>query len=197
MEGSGSSEVSVVTRTTTAVPEGRAGLAYPGIGENEGFQEAVYLCGLRQNTQDRSNMAIQHMGTDGEITLRTTVFSGDACRYQQVGWWVTRSLKPGEFHQYDGVLKALGSPAQGYVKVEKVAGSSPFYAYGVINDNFNSDGSFVFPVTEPSLEKTRGQTLPVIIENTGFTSELTVTNFSDVGHAGEFQLCGRCRRNQR
>jgi len=72
----------------------------------------------------------------------------------------------------------LGSSAQGYVKVERVAGSSPFYAYGVINDNFNSDGSFVFPVTESSLEETRGQTLPVIIENTGFTSELTVTNFS-------------------
>lgn len=62
-----SSAVSVVTRTTTVVPEGRAGLAYPGMGENEGFQEAVYLCGLRQNSQDRSNVAFQHMGTEGEI----------------------------------------------------------------------------------------------------------------------------------
>ena len=143
----------------------------------KGFQEAIYLCGLRQNNQDRSNLALQNMGTEGEITLRTMVFSGNAADTggRMVG---DKKLKPGEFHQYDGVLKALGSPAQGYVKVEKVAGNAPFYAYGVINDNFNSDGSFVFPVTEPSLEKTRGQTLPVIIENTGFTSELTVTNFS-------------------
>jgi len=178
VEVAGSSAVSVVTRTTTAVPEGRAGLAYPGIGEDEGFQEAVYLCGLRQNSRDRSNVAFQNMGTEGEITLRTTVFSGDGAntRSRILG---DKRLKPGEFHQYDGVLKALGSSAQGYVKVERVAGSSPFYAYGVINDNFNSDGSFVFPVTESSLEKTRGQTLPVIIENTGFTSELTVTNFSE------------------
>ena len=66
---SGSSEVSVVVRTTTAVPEGRAGLAYLGIPGNEGFQdEAVYLCGLRQNPLDRSNVALQNMGAEGSIT---------------------------------------------------------------------------------------------------------------------------------
>ena len=177
MEASGTSALSAVTRTTSAVPEGRAGLAYPAIGENEGFQETVYLCGLRQNSQDRSNVAFQHVGTEGEITLRTTLFSGEAADTsgRMLG---DKKLKPGEFHQYDGVLKALGRSAQGYVKVERVAGNSPFYAYGVINDNFNSDGSFVFPVTESALNGTSGQTLPVIIENRGFTSELTVTNFS-------------------
>ena len=42
--------------------------------------EAVYLCGLRQNAQDRSNVAIQNMGApeEGAITLRTTVYSGEA-----------------------------------------------------------------------------------------------------------------------
>ena len=66
----------------------------------------------------------------------------------------------------------------GYVKVERVEGEAPFYAYGVINDNFNSDGSFVFPLTESSLVGTSGQTLPVIIETGAFQSELTLTNFS-------------------
>ena len=88
------------------------------------------------------------------------------------------TLQPGQFHQYNEVLKELGSPAQGYVKVEKVDGDAPFYAYGVINDNFNSDGSFVFPLTESSLVGTSGQTLPVIIETGNFQSELAVTNFS-------------------
>ncbi|MYJ75993.1 MAG: hypothetical protein F4089_13275, partial [Gammaproteobacteria bacterium] len=187
VEVSGSSAVSMVARTTTAVTEGRAGLAYPGIAQDEGFQEAIYLCGLRQNSQDRSNLALQNMGSRGEITLRTTVFSGDAADTsgRMLG---DRTLKPGEFHQYDGVLKALGSPAQGYVKVERIAGSSPFYAYGVINDNFNSDGSFVFPLTESSLARTSGQTLPVIIENRGFTSELTVTNFSDSDKQVDFSF---------
>ena len=179
VEVSGSSGVSVVTRTTTPVPEGRAGLAYPGISENEGFQETVYLCGLRQNSRDRSNVAVQNMGAadEGPITLRATVYSGEAddtksCDLGEM------ELKPGEFHQYNEVLKKLGSPAQGYVKVEKVEGEVPFYAYGVINDNFNSDGSFVFPVRESDLIGKRGQTLPVIIETGAFNSELTVTNFS-------------------
>ena len=177
VEVSGSPEVSLTTRTATDVPEGRAGLAYPGIADEEGFQEAVYLCGLRQNAQDRSNVAIQNMGLEGEITLRTTVFSGAAgdTSSHLVG---EVKLPPGGFHQYSGLLDRLGSPAQGYVKVEKVAGDGSFYAYGVINDNFNSDGSFVFPVTESSLVGTSGQTLPVIIETGSFQSELTVTNFS-------------------
>ena len=176
---SGSSEVSVVTRTTTAVPDGRAGLSYPAIADNKGFQEAVYLCGLRQNTQDRSNLAFQNMGTleDGPITLRTTIYSGEADDTDSlvVG---EMTLPPGGFHQYSGLLGRLGNPAQGYVKVEKIEGDAPFYAYGVINDNFNSDGSFVFPVTESSLVGTSGQTLPVIIETGSFQSELTLTNFS-------------------
>ena len=191
VEASGSSEVSVVARTTTAVPEGRAGLAYPGIAENEGFQEAVYLCGLRQNAQDRSNVAVQNMGVheDELITLRITVFPGEATDTSR-SVLPDLTLGPGEFFQHNEVLKmALGSPAQGYVKVEKIDdGDAPFYAYGVINDNFNSDGSFVFPVTESSLVGTRGQTLPVILETGNFQSELTLTNLSALDKTIDFSF---------
>ena len=184
----GSSEVAAVVRTTTAVPEGRAGLAYPGIPGHDGFRdEAVYLCGLRQNRRDRSNVALQNMGTEGEITLRTTVFSGEAA--DRGGRRLDdRTLKPGGFYQYNEVLKQLGSPAQGYVKVERVEGEAPFYAYGVINDQGNSDGSFVFPVGEDSLAGAMGQTLPVVIEVGPFTSELTVTNFSAEAKAVSFSV---------
>ena len=186
----GSSAVSVVTRTTTAVPEGRAGLSYLGIAEGEGFQEAIYLCGLRQNSQDRSNVAFQNMGApaDGSITLRTTVFSGNAAH---VTPRVLRDLElgPGEFHQYNAVLGGVDHAMfGGYVKVERVAGTAPFYAYGVINDQANSDGSFVFPVTESSLVGTRGQTLPVIIETGAFTSELTLTNFAAADRQVDFSF---------
>ena len=186
---SGSSQVSLTTRTSTAVPDGRAGLSYPAIAQEEGFQEAVYLCGLRQNTQDRSNVAFQHMGSpdDGPITLRTTLFSGEAGDTRSLDLGEVE-LKPGGFHQYSGLLGRLGTPSQGYVKVEKVEGDAPFYAYGVINDNFNSDGSFVFPVTESSLVGTKGQTLPVIIETGNFQSELTVTNFSATDRQVDFSF---------
>ena len=171
------SQVAVLVRTTTAVPDGRAGLAYPGIGMEAGFQRAVYLCGLRQNELDRSNVAFQNMGApeEGPIILRTTVFSGDpdgaAPRVLQ-----EVRLGPGGFHQFTGVL---GSLANGYVRVERVEGTAPFYAYGVINDQANSDGSYVFPVVESFPGGAAGQTLPVIVETTAFTSELTVTNVSE------------------
>ena len=120
MEAPPGSEVEAVVRTTTLVPEGRAGLAYLGVAEEEGFDEAVYLCGLRQNAQDRSNVAIQNMGASGEgaITLKTTVYSGEAA---DANPRVLREveLEPGGFHQYSPVL---GDVANGYVKVERVEG---------------------------------------------------------------------------
>ena len=183
------SEVEAVVRTTTVVPEGRAGLAYLGVAEEEGFTEAVYLCGLRQNRRDRSNVAFQNMGAEeeGAITVRTTVFSGESADTNaRVLEEVT--LEPGGFHQYSGLLGVLGVPAQGYVRVERVEGTSPFYAYGVINDQANSDGSFIFPVAASWLEGTAGQTLPVVVETSAFTSELTVTNFSDAARRLDFQF---------
>ena len=186
------SEVEAVVRTATVVPDGRAGLAYLGIGEEEGFEEAVYLCGLRQNGQDRSNVAFQNMGApeEGPITVRTAVYSGEA---GDAGPRVLEdvTLEPGGFYQYSGLLGVLESVEgnrQGYVTVERVEGRAPFYAYGVINDQANSDGSFVFPVTASSLEETVGQTLPVIVETSEFRSELTVTNFSEEARTLDFQF---------
>ena len=186
------SEVEAVVRTTTVVPEGRAGLAYLGVAEEEGFEEAVYLCGLRQNGKDRSNVAFQNMGApeEGAITVRTTVYSGEAA---DATARVLKDVKlePGGFHQYSGLLGRLESVEgnrQGYVKVERVEGRASFYAYGVINDQANSDGSFVFPVTASSLAESTGQTLPVVVETSAFTSELTVTNFSDAARKLDFQF---------
>ena len=180
------SEVEAVVRTTTVVPEGRAGLAYLGVAQEEGFTEPVYLCGLRQNSQDRSNVAFQNMGTseEGAITLKTTVYSGEAAD-ATARVLKNVKLRPGEFHQYSGLL---GRVENGYVKVERVEGTAPFYAYGVINDQVNSDGSFVFPVTASSLAGTAGQTLPVIVETNAFRSELTVTNFSEEARKLDFQF---------
>ncbi len=188
VEVSESAEVGVTVRTTTRVAEGRAGLAYPGIAAAAGFEEAVYLCGLRQNGQDRSNVAFQHMGTpeDGPITLRATVFSGDP-DISERHVLEERILVPGGFHQYNAILNLAGFD-NGYVKVERVGGTAPFYAYGVINDQANSDGSFVFPVTESSLAGARGQTLPVIIEHPNFSSELIVTNFSSSAKVIDFRF---------
>ena len=184
------SDAAVTVRVSTPVEEGsgRAGLAFPGLDTDGLLTGPTFITGLRQNGRDRSNLAVQNADVVDEesITLRVTVFSGDP---EAPGSLVLPdlSLPAGGFHQYDGILTEAGFD-NGYVKVERVEGTSSYYAYGVINDNFNSDGSFVFPVREDSLVGNRGQTLPVIIETRDFASELTVTNFSPVPKTVDFRF---------
>ena len=173
------SDAAVTVRVSTPVEEGRAGLAYLGLTPDGLLTGPAFITGLRQNNQDRSNLAVQNAGVFGEerITLRVTVFSGDAAAPGKSEVLPDLSLPAGGFYQYNGILNRAGFD-NGYVKVERVSGTAAYYAYGVINDNFNSDGSFVFPLTESSLVGTSGQTLPVVIETGSFQSELTLTNFS-------------------
>ncbi len=169
------SDGAVTVRTSTPVPDGRAGLAYLGLNGTQLLHGPAWLTGLRQNEIDRSNVALQNAGEE-DIALRVTVFSGDPAAAGSVVL-PEKLLKPGEFFQYNAILNTAGYE-HGYVKVERTSGTAPYYAYGVINDQANSDGSFVFPVTEDSLIGKRGQTLPVIVETEFFNSELTATNFS-------------------
>ena len=188
---SSASDAAVTLRVSTPVEEGRgrAGLSYVGLSPDGLLTGSAVIAGLRQNSQDRSNLAVQHAGNsnDGAITLRVTVFSGDSAAPGSSLQLPDRDLDPGGFYQYNRILDMAGFD-NGYVKVERVSGSAPFYVYGVINDNFNSDGSFVFPVVESSLVGTTGQTLPVIIETGNFQSELTLTNFSASEKEVEFSF---------
>ena len=179
----------VTVRVTTPVEEGRAGLAYPGLSAEGLLSGPVFIAGLRHDGRDRSNVAVQNAGEDseGDITLRVTVYSGDAAATVSSQVLGDLTLPPGGFHQYNGILQEAGME-NGYVKVERVEGTSPYYAYGVINDNSNSDGSFVFPVREDSLVGRRGQTLPVLLETRDFSSEFTVTNFSRVDKRVDFSF---------
>jgi hypothetical protein len=174
------SDGTVSARTTTAIQGGRAGLAYNGISVETTLTGPSYLCGLRQNKNDRSNAAIQNVGrvADGNVTLRLTVYSGDpAAPFAKV--LPDESLPPGGFRQISGILNSNGlSLTNGYVRVERVSGTAPYYAYAVINDQVTSDGSFVAPITEADLKGKRRLTLPVVVENANFSSELIVTNWS-------------------
>jgi hypothetical protein len=173
-------DVAVMARTTTAMPQGRAGLAYAGIPTSTALTGSAYLFGLRQNDTDRSNVAIQNMGgpQDGEIVLRLTVFSGNPAASMSLAL-PDKRLSPGGFKQISGILTSNGlSLTNGYVRIERVGGTAPYYAYAVINDQANSDGSFVPPLLEYALAGRSGLTLPVIVEASSFTSELVLTNQS-------------------
>ncbi len=90
-------------------------------------------------------------------------------------------LTPGGFTQVNGILQSYGlSLTEGYVRIERIGGSSPFYAYGVINDQVTSDGSFVSPVAwqnaSPNL-----LLVPGIVESARYSSELMLANWSTLG----------------
>jgi galactose oxidase-like protein/Kelch motif protein len=172
-------EAAVIVRTTTAVPDGRAGLAYPGLPPNSLLEGPAYLFGLRQNASDRTNVALQNVGaSQGFITLRVTVHSGDANApfSKQLPDVV---LPPGGFQQINNILAADGlSVTNGDVRIERVSGTAPYYAYAVINDQLNSDGSFVPPILENSLVGRTKLTLPVVVETDAFTTEVVASNWS-------------------
>jgi len=171
---------SVTVRTTTTVPQGRAGLAYGGIPSWSGLTDPSYINGLRQNQTDRSNVAIQNVGSpsDGDITLRLTVFSGTkGLRISKV--LLEQVLAPGGFAQINEILTSNGLElSNGYVRIERVNGKAPYYAYGVINDQANSDGSFVPPIPESALAGKTRLALPVVVETELFSTELVITNGS-------------------
>lgn len=178
-------EVALTARTTTLVPEGRAGLAYPAAPDIELFTDPVVLCGLRADTADRSNVAVVNGAASGELRLKITVASGSPSSPGR-GSFETERLGPGGFRQYaleELVANAglsLASPNV-FVRIEPLEGG-PFFAYGVVNDQANSDGSFVFPVREGSLWGNERLVLPVVVETasaTPFSTELVLTNTSD------------------
>ena len=173
---SGPDAGSVTARTTTAVPGGRAGLAYSAFAG--GIDHTSYLCGLRQNETDRSNVAVLNAGRagSGDIVLRLTVLSGDpvspAARVLP-----DLTLAPGAFRQYNEILKTVGLE-KGYVRIERVSGGAPYYAYATILDQITSDGSFVPALSEEEIWGPPGATLPVVVESAAFTTEVVLCNVS-------------------
>jgi hypothetical protein len=171
------SDGAVTVRTATAVASGRAGLAYPGVSTMLALTGASFVPGLRQNATDRSNLAMQHAGTaaQGPITLRLTVFSGNPSSPSQTTLPEV-TLNAGEFSQVTLILQGLNLN-NGFVKIDRLSGSAPYYAYGVINDSSNSDGSFIAAIPENAMTGRSGMSLPVIVEG-AFKSELVLTNWS-------------------
>lgn len=164
-------------RTTAPVPGvGRAGLSYPAVDSTKVYSEPVAIFGLRQNSEDRSNVALVNAGTSGNAVLKMTVVNADgksAVAFDPV------TLAPGEWNQYNGILDQTGEGwTEGWVIVEPLPGSAPFLAYGVFNNNGTNDGSYVSAVPDSLVDAFLG--VPVIVEvGDRFSSELMLTNLSD------------------
>src|SRR5439155_25445536 len=118
--------------------------------------------------------------SDGNVTLRVTVYSGHS-DIKAAGSDYSRVLPdivlpPGGFFQISGILQSNGVQTdEGYLRVERVSGTAPYHAYAVINDQFNSDGSFIPAVPEDLIVPSR-LILPAIVETGSFASEVILTN---------------------
>ena len=173
-----SRDAAVLVRTTTPVPPGgpvgAAGLSYPGVRVGELSPGPLFLGGLRSDGLDRSNVAVQNAGSaaDGEVGLRVSFVSGGKAPGTTIATQDV-SLAPGGFFQL-----AVPEGFSGTALVERSWGTAPFFAYGVVNDEANSDGSFVAPVPLASLGGSGPVTLPVVVETSVFSTEVVVANAS-------------------
>jgi uncharacterized repeat protein (TIGR03803 family) len=164
----------VGARTTTPSGNGNAGVSYAAPLVADLSDARVYVPGLRESATDRSNLALASAATTGSITLRVTLFSGargDSGRSYVLPDPVI--LGPGEWTQLGSVLSRAGF-TNGYALVERISGTEPFVAYGVVNDNVTNDGSWLGGI--PSTRTPGLQVLPVLVETASFSSELVLTN---------------------
>lgn len=174
----------VTVRTTTSVPPGvtpavgRAGLAYLGVPRERTLLDPAWLLGLRRSTTDRSNVALQHAGADGDgnIRIKATWYSANGVAG---GTPIERTLSPGGWTQFD-ITTLEPTATEGYVKVELVSGRTPWYAYGIINDERTGDGSFIAPITDYDIRAQESLILPVAVEAGPYATEIILDNVTNV-----------------
>ncbi len=134
-------------RVLTRQERGRFGVFAPAFSPASADAGQGFLWGLRANAQTRSNVAVlnANAATGETITLQLQVFDGASGR--PAGAPLTVTLAPGQWAQPDGFFSRSGA-AYGDVRIVRVGGSGPWWAYGVVNDGSapgegTGDGSFV------------------------------------------------------
>lgn len=167
--------VSARVRTTAAACGGAAGLSYAAWRAGEGSAAPLRLFGLRSGPAERSNIAVVNTGTEGTVTPRIVLRSGDGASVYEVPAALLPPLAPGEWRQVNDadLLRAAGF-ADATALVSRAAGTAPLGAYAVFNDNLSHDGSFVPAVPDDAFG---GElVLPVVVETPAFESELVLFN---------------------
>ncbi len=141
-------------RTASPSPAGgQFGLFTPGVYEGQEAGAAAYLYGLRADSINRSNVAVVHAGSEDSspITLEMQAYDGDRQGAPAGSPW-TATLVPGQWFQASNFLSISGV-SNGWVKITRTVGASPWIAYGVVNDGGKpgertGDGAFVPMVTD-------------------------------------------------
>ncbi|MFI5119511.1 MAG: hypothetical protein ACHQM4_03815, partial [Thermoanaerobaculia bacterium] len=149
VSGASPTDVYAGARTSSLAPGGgQFGLFTPPNPPGEEGSTEVYIYGLRADAENRSNVAVVHVGDpeDGPITLSVQAYDGNAGGAAK-GAAASVTLTPGQWQQLNGFLSQQGI-ANGWVKITRTAGIANWIAYGVINDGGapgqrTGDGAYV------------------------------------------------------
>jgi hypothetical protein len=174
----------LVARTyTRGASGGSFGLFYDAPSELDAAEEEATVYGLRSVPGEaRSNLAVVHLPGRGAepIEIAVQVYSAAGVA---VGEPLVRTLAPGEWTQWNGVLGLAGLPegSFGYARIRRTAGAGAFTAYGVVNDAKTSDGSYLPAFRPGGLAAARTVVVPVVLDVYGeagsrYTTELTLVN---------------------
>lgn len=159
----------VLARTTTASGLGRAGTSALAKTLTELQASTRFVFGLRQDSAERSNLAVAHAGDGSPVTLRISLFTEDG-ETQPVAL-PDVILEPGQWRQWNSVLANAGFSG-GYARIERVDGTDPFAAYGVVNDNITNDGALSEGVSDFFSFGLRS----VLVESSAFDTDVIVAN---------------------
>lgn len=167
--------VSARVRTTAASCNGAAGLSYPAWPARSSTAASLRLFGLRSNAAERTNLAVVNTGTEGTVSLKVVLRSGDGRATYEVPSALLPPLFPGEWRQVNDadLLRAAGF-SEATALVSRVAGVASFNAYAVFNDNLSNDGSFV--PAAPGEGGSGDLVLPVVVETSAFETEVVLFN---------------------
>lgn len=122
---------------------------YTGVLAGTASQTPVWLNGLQQNANNRSNLELVNTGETNSDTdvFSIEIFDGDTGA--KAATVPAIRLTARKWMQIGAILTAYSpSVTQGYALVTRVTGANPFIAYGVINDGAQvgqrtGDGAFL------------------------------------------------------
>ncbi|HYN42334.1 MAG TPA: hypothetical protein VE129_11190 [Thermoanaerobaculia bacterium] len=174
----------LIARTyTRSASGGTFGLFYGAPSDLDAAEGEATVYGLRSLSGDsRSNLAAVHVpgrGTEAiEVSVQVYAENG-----APAGSPLVRTLAPGEWTQWNGVLGLAGLPdgSYGYARIRRTAGVGAFTAYGVVNDAKTSDGSYLPAFRPGGLAAARTVIVPVVLDVYGeagshYTTEVTLVN---------------------
>ena len=128
----------IVIGARTSSSDGRGGqygVFYHAAPNGAAFTKSVWIDGLQQNAENRSNLALVNTGEvdDSSSVFQLDIYDGKTGMMVNTVTGLTVVARG--WRQIDGILGkyAPGTP-QGYVRISKTSGNNSFLAYGVIND---------------------------------------------------------------